>query len=417
MATYSNGTTMDTFSSSRLSTLLASRHRDFLITSRDTKVKISELQGNVVGIYFSANWYAPCRDFNQLLIKVYDELKSQGRNFEIVLVSSDEDIGAFNNYRASMPWLSIPFSDLETRRNLSRVFDVEAIPCLVIFQPYQSNDDNVAEIRDGVELIYRYGIHSFPFTKERLDELLKKEREREENQTIVNLLANRDRDYLLSPSSSGQVPVTSLEGKTVGLYFSAQWCLPCARFTPKLISIYHKIKQNIVTTQSNPADNEEFEIVFVSSDRDKTSFDSYFETMPWLALPFGDPTIKELAKHFDVRVIPSLVILGRDGKTLTKQGRNMINLYEENAYPFTKARLELIEKEMEEEAQKLPKSAFHEGHHHGLNLVSEGSGGGPFICCHCDEQGFGWAYQCLQCGFEVHTKCVRPIEHPNGVDP
>ncbi|KAL9244059.1 hypothetical protein vseg_017871 [Gypsophila vaccaria] len=411
----SNGTTIkETFSTSRLSSLLTTNDRDFLITSHDTKVKVADLQDNVVGIYFSANWYAPCREFNQVLIKVYEELKSRGHNFEVVLVSSDEDIGAFNNYRASMPWLSVPFSDLETRRSLSRVFDVEAIPCLVIFQPYQShnNSDNVAEIHDGAELIYRYGVNCFPFTKERLDELLEEERKREENQTVVNLLANRDRDYLLSHPSSRQVLVTSLEGKTIGLYFSAQWCLPCTKFTPKLISIYQKIKQNIVTTQVNNPDNEEFEIVFVSSDRDKPSFDSYFETMPWLALPFGDPNIKELAKHFDIRDIPSLVILGRDGKTLSKQGRNLINLYEENAYPFTKARLELIEKEMEEEAKNLPSWALHDGHHHGLNLVSEGSGGGPFICCDCDEQGFGWAYQCLECGFEVHTKCVRPIHQP-----
>ncbi|XP_074279120.1 putative nucleoredoxin 2 [Silene latifolia] len=390
--------------SSRLSSLLTSKDRDFLLASDDTKVKVTELQGNVVGIYFSANWYTPCREFNHLLIKVYEELKSQGHDFEIVLVSSDEDIGAFNNYRASMPWLSVPFSDLETRRSLSRIFDVEAIPCLVIFQP----NNNDVEVHDGVELIYRYGTQSFPFTKERLDELLKEEREKEEKQTIVNLLANRARDYLLSHPLSHQVPVTSLEGKTIGLYFSAKWCLPCLKFTPKLISIYHKINQ-MFKTRENP-EKKEFEIVFVSSDRDKTSFDTYFETMPWLALPFGDPTIKDLVKHFNVRDIPSLVIVGPDGKTVTKQGRNLINLYQENGYPFTKARLELIEKEMEEVAKKLPKSAVHAGHQHELNLVSEGSGGGPFICCDCDEQGSGWAYQCLDCGFEVHTKCVTAVQ-------
>ncbi|KAH9625461.1 hypothetical protein KSS87_008124 [Heliosperma pusillum] len=390
--------------SSRLSSLLTSNDRDFLLTSNHTKVKVSELQGNVVGIYFSANWYSPCQQFNHLLVKVYEDLKTQGCNFEIVLVSSDEDIGAFNNYRASMPWFSVPFTDLETRRSLSRIFDVEGIPCLVIFQP--TND---VVIHDGVDLIYRYGTQSFPFTKERLDELLKEEKEKEEKQTIVNLLTNQARDYLLSHPLSHKVPVTSLEGKTIGLYFSAQWCLPCLKFTPKLISIYNKINQ-ILKTLAN-LEKEEFEIVFVSSDQDKTSFDSYFETMPWLAVPFSDPTIKDLAKRFNVRDIPSLVFMGPDGKTLTKQGRNLINLYQENGYPFTKARLELIEKEMEEVAKNLPKSAVHAGHQHELNLVSEASGGGPFICCDCDEQGSGWAYQCLDCGFEVHTKCVAAVQH------
>lgn len=202
-----------------------------------------------------------------------------------------------------------------------------------------------------------------------------------------------------------QVPISSLIGKTIGLYFSAQWCLPGVKFTPKLISIYQKIKQTLAD------DNEEdFEIVFVSSDRDQPSFDSYFGTMPWLAVPFGDPTIKTLTKYFDVQGIPCLVILGPDGKTVTKQGRYLINLYQENAYPFTEAKLELLEKQMDEEAKSLPRSEYHAGHRHELTLVSEGTGGGPFICCDCDEQGLGWAYQCLECGYEVHPKCMRVVD-------
>ena len=157
-------------------------------------------------------------------------------------------------------------------------------------------------------------------------------------------------------------------------------------------------------------DHEDFEIVFVSNDRDQESFDSYFNTMPWLALPFGDPTVKELAKHFDVRGIPCLIVTGPDGKTVTKQGRNLINLYQENAYPFTEAKAELLEKQMDEEAKSLPRSVYHPGHHHELNLVFEGNGGGLFICCDYDAQGFGWAYQCLECGYEVHPKCVTTAD-------
>lgn len=389
--------------SSRLRSLLASKDRDFLVTSDDTQVKISELEGKVVGIYFSANWYPPCPKFNQLLTSVYEQLKAQGSNFEVVFVSSDEGVGAFNEYRASMPWLSVPFSDLETRRTLSRTFDVEGIPCLVVLQPDDEVRKGDVTLRDGVELIYRYGIQAFPFSKERLEELYQEEKEREEKQTLVNLLTSRDRDYLLAHPSFNQVPVASLEGKTIGLYFSAQWCLPCAKFTPKLVSVYQKMKESL----------RDFEIVFVSSDKDQASFESYFQTMPWLAVPYGDSTIKDLVKHFDVRGIPSLVILGPDGKTVTKQGRNLINLYQENAYPFTEARLELLERQMDEEAKNLPRSAFHSGHQHELNLVSQETGGGPFICCVCDEQGSCWAYQCLECGYEVHPKCVRSVDQPN----
>ena len=91
--------------------------------------------------------------------------------------------------------------------------------------------------------------------------------------------------------SCTQVPVASLVGKTIGLYFSAEWCVPCAKFTPKLISVYEKIKHELAEKGE-----EDFEVVLISSDRDQASFDSYYSTMPWLALPFGDPEIKNLTR-------------------------------------------------------------------------------------------------------------------------
>ncbi|XP_012444965.1 probable nucleoredoxin 2 isoform X1 [Gossypium raimondii] len=403
-------------SPSTLSSLLGSKDRDYLLCSTaaaaetDQQVKISDLEGKVIGIYFSANWYPPCRNFNRVLIGVYEQLKSNGSNFEIVFVSSDEDLDAFNSYRENMPWLSIPFSDLETKKALNRKYDVESIPCLVILQPDNTKDDDT--YYDGVELIYRYGVDAFPFTKEKLDELRREEKRKHDSQTVTNLLTNPERDYLLDQTITRKVPVDSLKGKTVGLYLSAQWCMPCVEFTPKLISIYQKIKQAL----QEKGGGEDFEIVFVSNDRDQSSFESYFGTMPWLALPFRDPTARTLAKYFDVQWIPCLIIIGPDGKTVTKQGRNLINLYQENAYPFTDAKVESLEKEMEEAAKSLPRSEYHAGHRHLLTLVSEGSGGGPFICCDCDEQGSGWAYQCLECGYEVHPRCIRAVTPQSSIE-
>jgi len=134
--------------------------------------------------------------------------------------------------------------------------------------------------------------------------------------------------------------------------------------------------------------------------------------MPWLALPFGDEKIKELSRYFDIRGIPSLVVVGPDGKTVTSEGRNLINLHWERAYPFTVGRLAEIQKEIDEEAKSFPKIFHHAGHLHVLNLVSAESGGGPYICCVCDEQGSGWAYQCVQCGYELHPKCAQEVS-PN----
>ncbi|CAL1355483.1 unnamed protein product [Linum trigynum] len=350
--------------SSRLASLLGSKDRDYLLSRDGTQVKMSDLEGKVVALYFSANWYPPSRNFNQFLIGAYQQLKStNGSNFEIVFVSCDEDLNAFNGSQSR--------KDVEQNA-----------------------------LRNGVELLHRFGVNAFPFTKQKLEQLEKEDKEKHDSQTLVNLLTNRDRDYVLSHHGARQVPVASLVGKTIGLYFSAQWCLPCEKFTPKLVPIYHKIKAD---------DEDDFEIVFVSSDRDHESYASYFSLMPWLAIPFGDANIRSLAKHFDVQGIPCLVILGPDGRTVTAKGRSLINLYQENAFPFTESKVELLESQVDEEARDLPRTKLHGGHRHELNLVSQENGGGPFICCNCEEQGVGWAYQCLDCGYELHPKCVRVV--------
>lgn len=168
-------------------------------------MKISDLEGKIVGIYFSANWCQPCHKFTPVLANAYEQLKNYDPGFEIVFVSSDEDMGAFNEYRALMPWLAIPFSDLESKRSLNRRFDIEGIPCLIVLQPNYNEQDST--ILDGVDLIYRYGVQAYPFTKERVEELLQKEKDKHENQTLKDLLTNHERDFLLSHSIPKQVRV------------------------------------------------------------------------------------------------------------------------------------------------------------------------------------------------------------------
>lgn len=68
-------------------------------------------------------------------------------------------------------------------------------------------------------------------------------------------------------------------------------CPPCRGFTPSLIDAYKKLKE----------EGKNFEVVFVSSDRSAESYDDYFKTMPWLAIPYGDSRNGDLAKHFGVQ--------------------------------------------------------------------------------------------------------------------
>ncbi|XP_031476871.1 probable nucleoredoxin 2 isoform X3 [Nymphaea colorata] len=379
-----------------VTSLLATSYSDFLISPHGTQVKVEELKGHILGLYFSANWNSASQKFTPVLASLYGKLKEQGALFEIVFISFDENAASFDEYRASMPWLAVPFSDLESRKMLSGMFQIEGIPSLIFLDAEMKTTQ-----AEGVDLVYKYGVDAFPFTTKRVEYLRKEDEEKRSKQTIVSLLSNPStgRDFLRSHSSVKQVPVTSLVGKTVALYFSAQWCSPGFKFTPRLISVYNKIKRAMGT-------KDQFEVVFVSSDRDEATFELYYEVMPWLAVPFNDEKTRSLVRYFDVRRIPCLIIIGPDGKSVTGEGRSLINLYMENAYPFTQDHVRSLEKRMDEEAKSFPKFRLHSGHHHPLRLVSASSGGGPFICCECDEQGSVWAYQCITCGYEVHPRCV-----------
>jgi len=106
-----------------------------------------------------------------------------------------------------------------------------------------------------------------------------------------------------------------LAGKITMLYFSAHWCPPCRGFTPKLAEIYKTYK----------AAGKNVEVVFVSSDRDKPSFDEYYDEQPWTALPYEARDAKSaLSKKFKVRGIPSLIVLDEDGSIITTDGRSAV---------------------------------------------------------------------------------------------
>ena len=116
----------------------------------------------------------------------------------------------------------------------------------------------------------------------------------------------------LTNAKGEDVPVSTLKDKIVGVYFSASWCGPCRGFTPQLVKFYKR-----------GAGKENFEIVFVSSDRTADAMKAYMkkDSMPWTAIPFGDASASALKNKLGIRGIPTLVIFGSDGKIISQDGR------------------------------------------------------------------------------------------------
>ncbi|OQR86024.1 nucleoredoxin [Achlya hypogyna] len=102
----------------------------------------------------------------------------------------------------------------------------------------------------------------------------------------------------------------------VGIYFSAHWCPPCRGFTPVLSEVYEEIVGD---------GHNDFELIFVSSDRDDAGFNEYYGEMPFTALPYANRAQKDvLAKKYEVRGIPTLVFVNGAGETITKDGRSVV---------------------------------------------------------------------------------------------
>ena len=111
-----------------------------------------------------------------------------------------------------------------------------------------------------------------------------------------------------------KVATSSLEGKVIGLYFSASWCGPCRAFTPSLVKLRDR-------------KDDEFEVVFVSSDRSAEDQREYMKDydMGWPAIPYDSPLRGELAGKYGISGIPSLVIVDDQGNLITKDGRSEMN--------------------------------------------------------------------------------------------
>ena len=107
---------------------------------------------------------------------------------------------------------------------------------------------------------------------------------------------------------------------TVGIYFSADWCIPCASFTPLLSKFY------LARRHLGP-DRQAFEVVLVSWCRSDIDTSNYFATMPWTAMAHADsmgPRGHALMSRLGVTTIPALVLLNETGSIICGDARHRL---------------------------------------------------------------------------------------------
>ncbi|CAE7734319.1 unnamed protein product, partial [Symbiodinium sp. CCMP2456] len=90
----------------------------------------------------------------------------------------------------------------------------------------------------------------------------------------------------LLDSEGKEVDGSSLEGKSVALYFAGEWCPMCTAFTPVLTEFMKDVGDKAV--------------VFVSSDFTKEEYDQHRSHLPsqFLSVPFGSEMQDSLKRKF-----------------------------------------------------------------------------------------------------------------------
>lgn len=363
------------------------------LLGKEGTLPTSSLEGKIVGLYFSAHWCAPCREFTPQLAAKYTEVIKQGHNFEIIFISLDRDERAALSYFATMPWKMLPYEDRDSESELSDKYDLSGVPNLVLLD----TDGSVLSPDCGDLFV------ETPF--EELRALLAAERAKEDSKgqqieearTTFNVTTFFTADNDVIDSANKTLTAADLTGKIVGLYFSAHWCPPCRHFTPQLADLYRKYT----------SEGKAFEIIYISGDRSQEEARAYYAEMPWKMLRFDAVDKRELLDEiFEVTGIPSLILFDENSKLITKDGREAIL-----SLPFE--RLRSFEEERARAAAEVaammasfPETVTLAAHEHSLRKLPSIYNDTGYGCDICTEGGRGWVYHCADCGFDVHPNCA-----------
>ena len=281
-----------------------------LVNAAGRKVDAAALKGKMVGVYFSASWCGPCRGFTPKLVEFYNQCARRS-DLEIVFVSCDKDAAAMSKYMKDdrMPWLAVPFGS-PVGAALQKELHVGGIPKLAIFDAsgkVLSDNARWDVVMLGPKAAERWKSPGYkPLTYQDYRE------SNNRDAGPVTADAGKFGAYLVNAAGRKVDAASALKGKMVGVYFSASWCGPCRRFTPKLVEFYNQC-----------ARRSDLEIVFVSSDKEAAAMSKYMkdDRMPWLAIPFGSPAAAALKRELRVNGIPTLVIFDASGRKISGDAR------------------------------------------------------------------------------------------------
>ncbi|TFJ87145.1 hypothetical protein NSK_001478 [Nannochloropsis salina CCMP1776] len=116
-----------------------------------------------------------------------------------------------------------------------------------------------------------------------------------------------------------------LAGHYVGVFFGSKESTDSVSFARFLAETYDRVRSRTDTGASVFPDAGPFSVLYVSQDRTGSEFWSFFrEAMPptWLAIPYQETALRaEVQRLFGVTTLPTLIVIGPDGRAVTAEGR------------------------------------------------------------------------------------------------
>ena len=105
-----------------------------------------------------------------------------------------------------------------------------------------------------------------------------------------------------------------LLGKVVVIDFWATWCAPCVRELPHMKELYNKYKPKGV------------EIVSISLDKDKSRLEKFISQhkITWVQTFTGKGWEDPTARKYNINAIPSIWVIGKDGKVVSDRARGRL---------------------------------------------------------------------------------------------
>lgn len=127
-------------------------------------------------------------------------------------------------------------------------------------------------------------------------------------------------DGLVDESQAVHDVAASLDGKLVGLYFSASWCRGCVTFSKILVPFRNRHAG-------------QFEVILLGFDKSSSEMHEYMKNyeMTWLAVPWESPSRLAIKEYFKISDIPTLIVLAPDGRVITTDGYKQVDLMGDEA--------------------------------------------------------------------------------------